>query len=125
MMTHFWVDQVPEPPLLEALEGVRYLQWLVRWKGYAETNDEWLFDDDVKEDLDAETYAKVRAKYEQVARIPAGSLPSSQKQEKEAGRVKPPRARQLPPPSLRVQDRPELLLAGGAESLPVYTVHIA
>lgn len=69
--------------------GVSYLQWLVRFEGYGEVFDEWLFDDDVKEDLDAKTYAEHREKYERRANIPAGSLPSSKTREKEAGRVKP------------------------------------
>ena len=88
--THYWVDAFLNHRY-RAHAGVSYLQWLVRWKGYAEHNDEWCFDDDVKEDLDAETYAAVRSKYEQAALIPAGSLPSSRKQEAEAGRVKPVR----------------------------------
>jgi hypothetical protein len=39
---------------------------LVRWKGYGETHDTWEFDDDVKEDMDAEAYASIRSAFEQV-----------------------------------------------------------
>jgi hypothetical protein len=87
--THFHVDKFLNHRYSTPFSGLSYLQWLVRWKGYSETNDEWLFDDDVKEDLDPETYAKVRAQYEQAAQIPAGSLPSSRKPEQKASRVKP------------------------------------
>ena len=69
--------------------GVSYLQWLVRFEGYGEVFDEWLFDEDVKEDLDAQVYAKHRERYEQRMKISAGSLPSSKRREQEAGRVKP------------------------------------
>jgi hypothetical protein len=86
---HYWVDAFLNHRYSRSHQGVSYLQWLVRWKGYAEPHDEWLFDDDVKEDLDEDAYAEIRAKYEMVAQIPAGSLPSSRKHEKEAGRAKP------------------------------------
>ncbi len=53
----------------------RFLQWLVRWKGFGETYDKYEFDDDLKEDLSADFYNKLRAEFEQAAKIPAGAMP--------------------------------------------------
>jgi hypothetical protein len=35
----------------------------------------WEFDDDLKEDLDPESYARIRSTYEKSAGIPAGTQP--------------------------------------------------
>lgn len=71
---HFWVDSFLNHRYTSHGRQ-RHLQWLVRWKGYGEASDEWAFDDDLKEDLDPETYSGIRSRYEQAAGIPAGSVP--------------------------------------------------
>jgi hypothetical protein len=87
---HYWVDSFLNHKYSAPHKGVSYLQWMVRWKGFGEPNDEWLFDADLKDDLDEETYAAIRAKYEKAAGIPAGSLPPTREQENAAEKVQPP-----------------------------------
>jgi hypothetical protein len=71
---HFWVEAFLNHQYV-SWKQKRYLQWLVRWKGFGETYDEYTFDDDLKEDLTADVYRKLRAAYEQAAKIPAGTMP--------------------------------------------------
>jgi hypothetical protein len=71
---HFWIDSLLNHRYV-SYRGKRYLQWLVRWKGYGEASDDWSFDEDIKEDLDERTYARIRSEYEKVAKIPEGSDP--------------------------------------------------
>lgn len=71
---HFWVDEFLNHKYT-TYRGQRNLSWLVRWKGFGETKDSWEFDEDMREDLDPETYARIRSAYELVAGIPAGSAP--------------------------------------------------
>lgn len=75
---HFWVDCFLNHQYV-SYKRARYLQWMVRWQGYGESYDSWEFDEDLKEDLDPETYAKVRAAYEKAAGIPAGTAPPDAK----------------------------------------------
>ena len=71
---HFWVEAFLNHQYV-SWNKERHLQWLVRWKGFGETYDQFGFDDDLKEDLDPDTYGRLRAAYEKVAGIPAGTMP--------------------------------------------------
>ncbi len=83
---HFWVDCFLNHRYVSH-KKVRYLQWLVRWKGFGETYDSWEFDDDLMEDLDVGFYSKVRAEYEKAAHIPTGTEPP------DVGKAEPAKAK--------------------------------
>jgi hypothetical protein len=96
---HFYVESFLASRYLQN-GAKRHLQWLVRYKGFGELSDEWQFDEDLKEDLDAKTYARLRAAFEKIqsatqpsrgkAALPAAaaSAPSTARQTRSSARRK-------------------------------------
>jgi hypothetical protein len=93
---HFWVDAFLNHQYV-SWNKKRYLQWLVRWKGFGETYDEYGFDDDLKEDLDPGAYRQLRAAYEKVAGIPEGTMPPDDGRARSAKSAAKPRDRAAAP----------------------------
>lgn len=60
---HFWVDAFLNHKYTKSGRK-SHLLWLVRWKGYGESEDHWVFDADLREDLSASYYSELRSAYE-------------------------------------------------------------